>query len=132
MPEPTFPPIGHVALTVSDLERSVAWYRRLLDAEPVLDEDTGPFRHVVWMVGGTLVGLHQFPDPNKDVTFDERRTGLDHLAFGCRDRSELEQWEQRLDELGVKHGGIVDASYGSGLSFRDPDNLPLEFFAPPG
>jgi hypothetical protein len=25
----------------------------------------------------------------------------------------------------------VDAGYGSGLSFRDPDNIALEFFAPP-
>ncbi len=24
-------------------------------------------------------------------------------------------------------GGIVDASYGSGLSFRDPDGIALEF-----
>jgi len=37
----------------------------------------------------------------------------------------------QLEDLGVSHGGIVDAPYGSGLSFRDPDNLPLEFFAPP-
>ena len=37
----------------------------------------------------------------------------------------------RLDELGVTHGGIVDAPYGSGLSFRDPDGIALEFFAPP-
>jgi glyoxylase I family protein len=129
---PDFPAITHVALTVSDLSVSVPWYQQLFGSDPVIDEDTGPFRHVVWMVGGTLVGLHQFPDPNKDVTFDERRPGLDHLAFACRDRSELEQWEQRLNEQGVKHGGIVDAPYGSGLSFRDPDNLPLEFFAPPG
>jgi len=41
-------------------------------------------------------------------------------------------WERRLNEIGVAHGGIVDASYGSGLSFRDPDNVALEFFAPPG
>ncbi len=27
---------------------------------------------------------------------------------------------------------VVDAPYGSGLSFRDPDNIALEFFAPPG
>jgi catechol-2,3-dioxygenase len=46
-------------------------------------------------------------------------------------RSDLESWQQRLEELGIQHGGIVDAPYGSGLSFRDPDNLPLEFFAPP-
>jgi hypothetical protein len=29
------------------------------------------------------------------------------------------------------HGGIKDATYGSGVSFRDPDGIPLEFFAPP-
>jgi hypothetical protein len=36
----------------------------------------------------------------------------------------------RLDELGVAYSDIVDASYGSGLSFRDPDNIALELFAP--
>ena len=126
-----FPPIHHVAVTVSDLERSVAWYQALIGAEPVIDEDTGPFRHVVWLVGGTLLGLHQFPDADTDLAFDERRIGLDHISFACADRSELEAWQAHLEGLGVDHGGIVDASYGSGLSFRDPDNLPLEFFAPP-
>ena len=129
---PDFPTITHVALTVSDLERSVPWYQRLFGSDPVLDEDTGPFRHVVWLLGSTLVGLHQFPDPTSTEPFDERRVGLDHLSFQCNDRAELEAWEQRLNELGLEHGGIVDAPYGSGLSFRDPDNIALEFFAPPG
>jgi hypothetical protein len=31
----------------------------------------------------------------------------------------------------IEHGGIIDAHYGSGLSFRDPDHIALEFFAPP-
>jgi len=26
----------------------------------------------------------------------------------------------------------VDAHYGSGLAFKDPDGIPLELFAPPG
>jgi catechol 2,3-dioxygenase-like lactoylglutathione lyase family enzyme len=47
-------------------------------------------------------------------------------------RAELEYWVTRLGELGIDHGGIVDAPYGSGLSFRDPDGIALEFFAPPG
>jgi catechol-2,3-dioxygenase len=128
---PEFPTITHVALTVTDLARSVPWYERLFGTKPVLDEDTGPFRHVVWAVGSTLVGLHEFPD-GKPGTFDERRVGLDHVAFACASRGELEQWVARLDELGLEHGGIVDAHYGSGLSFRDPDNIALEFFAPPG
>ena len=58
--------------------------------------------------------------------------GLDHVAFGCESRAELEKWAGRLDELGVARGEIKDASYGSGLSFRDPDGIALEFFAPPG
>lgn len=125
-----FPPIAHVALTVSDLEQSVPWYRRLFGAEPVMEEDTGLFRHAVWTLGDTVIGLHEFPDGLVDAGFDERRPGLDHVAFACADRAELAAWAEHLDDLGVEHGGIVDADYGSGLSFRDPDNLALEFFAP--
>jgi catechol-2,3-dioxygenase len=127
-----FPAITHVALTVSSLERSVPWYQALFDSKPVLDEDTGPFHHVVWLMGNTLVGIHQHANTMSRDAFSELRPGLDHLAFGCANRGELEAWEARLNELGVKHGGIVDAPYGSGLSFRDPDNIALEFFAPPG
>lgn len=129
---PEFPTIAHVAVTVRDLDTSVPWYERLFDAKPVLDEDTGPFRHVVWLLGGqTLFGVHQFPDPVAGSSFDERQVGLDHVAFSCANRGELEQWETRLGELGIENGGVVDAGYGSGLSFRDPDNIALEFFAPP-
>ena len=129
---PEFPTIAHVAVTVSDLSTSVPWYERLFDAKPVLDQDTGPFRHVVWLLGGqTLFGLHQFADPVSGADFNARRVGLDHVAFACADRTALEGWQDWLGQLGVEHGGIVDAGYGSGLSFRDPDNIALEFFAPP-
>lgn len=128
---PTMPAITHVAVTVNDLSVSVPWYTELFGVEPVLDEDTGPFHHVVYLLGSTLFGLHTFPQLSSSESFDERRPGLDHVAFGCNDRAELEKWVNRLDELGVEHGGIKDAHYGSGLSFRDPDNIALELFAPP-
>jgi glyoxylase I family protein len=129
---PGSPVIAHVTLTVSDLNRSVLWYGRVFDTKLVVDEEPGPFRRAVWLVGGqTLVGFHQFPDPADTLPFNERRVGLDHLAFACSSRRELEAWEARLDGLGIVNGGVVDAAYGSGLSFRDPDNIALEFFAPP-
>lgn len=127
----TMPAVGHVAVTVTDLEASAAWYTRVFGVEPVLDEDTGPFRHIVYALGNTLFGLHGFPDLASTDAFDERRPGLDHIAFGCANRGELVEWAARLDSLGVAHGDIVDAGYGSGLSFRDPDNIALELFAPP-
>jgi catechol-2,3-dioxygenase len=127
-----FPAITHVAVTVSDLDRSRQWYQRLIGSDPVLDEDTGTFHHVVWLLGGTLLGIHGFTDLASTDAFNERRPGLDHVAFGCANRAELEKWETKLNELGIANGGVVDAPYGSGLSFRDPDNIALEFFAPPG
>ena len=124
--------IAHVTLTVSDLDRSVRWYERLFDTKLVIAEEPGPFRRAVWLVGGqTLVGFHQFPDPADTLPFNERRVGLDHLALACSSRSELDAWQARLDGLGIANGGVVDAAYGSALSFRDPDNIALEFFAPP-
>jgi glyoxylase I family protein len=127
-----FPPLTHVALTVRDLAVSVPWYESVFEAEPVLDEDTDPdFHHTVYLLGGTLLGLHQHGAPAPAEPFSELRVGLDHVAFGCADRGELEKWADRLDELGIEHGAIKDAAYGSGLSFRDPDGIALELFAPP-
>jgi glyoxylase I family protein len=127
-----FPALSHVAVTVTDLDLSERWYTTVLGVKPVLDEDTGPFRHVVYALGGTLLGLHAFPELVSNEPFNERRPGLDHISFGCDSRRQLAVWAARLDILQVPHGGIVDASYGSGLSFRDPDNIALELFAPPG
>ncbi|MGH9275437.1 MAG: VOC family protein [Acidimicrobiales bacterium] len=128
-----FPPLTHVALTVRDLSVSVPWYQALFGSEPVLNEDTEPdFHHTVYLMGGTLIGLHQHKTPAPPEEFSEFRVGLDHVAFGCANRAELEQWAARLDELGVVHGGVVEQHYGAGVSFRDPDGIALEFFAPPG
>ena len=124
--------IAHVSLTVSDLDRSVPWYERVFDVKLVQDDESGPFRRAVLVVAGrALVGLQEFPDPADNLPFNERRVGLDHLAFACSSRREVEAWKARLDELGVVNGGVVDAGYGFVLSFRDPDNVALEFFALP-
>ena len=128
----SFPGLHHVAVTVTDLDRSAAWYRKLFDAEPVLDEDTGAFYHKVWAFdNGSLFGIHGHKATDPKDKFSEFRVGLDHVSFGVGSRAELEEWKKRLDDMGYENGGVVDAHYGSGLSFRDPDNNALEIFAPP-
>ena len=52
------------------------------------------------------------------------------MAFGCADKTEIERWGSRLDELGIEHSGVAEDTIGFGLSFRDPDNTALEFWAP--
>jgi glyoxylase I family protein len=130
--------VHHVALTVSDLEVSRAWYRRLLGAEPVVDEDVAAlpghhkgFHHTIFVLpSGGILALHAHPGTDLDHRFDELRPGLDHIGFACADRDELERLQARLDELGIPNGHIADDELGHGLSFRDLDNIALEFWAP--
>jgi catechol-2,3-dioxygenase len=128
-----FPALNHVALTVRDLGVSGPWYQTLIGADPALDEHTDAgFRHLVWAFdNGTLFGIHQHDRDIEGGQFTEFRAGLDHVGFGCASRAELQEWAEKLTGLGIEHGGIVDAHYGSGVSFRDPDGNALEFFAPP-
>jgi catechol-2,3-dioxygenase len=131
---PDFPAISHVAVTVSDLARSTRWYTALIGSDPVLDEDEskGAYHHTVWALpSGQLFGIHTHQAAS-GAPFDETNVGLDHVSFSCATRAELEEWTGRLEELGIKHSGIDDQHYGSGVSFRDPDGIALEFFAPPG
>jgi glyoxylase I family protein len=130
--------IHHIALTVTDLETSRAWYRQLFNADPVLDEDVPAllghhkgFHHTIFVLSsGVVVALHAHAGTDTSDRFDELRSGMDHIAFSCADRGQLERLRGRLDELGIPHGGIADDALGHGLSFRDPDNIALEFWAP--
>ena len=70
---PTMPAIAHVAVTVNDLAVSVPWYTQLFGSEPVLDENTGPFHHTVYLLGNTLFGVHGFPELQSTEAFEEHR-----------------------------------------------------------
>jgi len=120
----------HVTLTVTDLPRSIDWYERVLGMTKVADRE-GPTwkRALMRSEGGLVIGLTAHEGTGSD-RFDERRVGLDHLSIACEDRDEVEAWERHLIELGVEHGDLVDAGYGRVLTSRDPDGIPVEFFAP--
>lgn len=121
--------IDHVALTVTDLAGSIAFYEAVLGAPVIGTMQDGPFhRAVLDLPGPTHLGLTQH-DVGSGRPFDPTTPGLDHLGFACESREELLAWVEHLDSLQVRHSGVQDAPYGSALSFSDPDGNALEFFA---
>lgn len=138
----TLPRPHHIALTVTDLEASTAWYQRVFGIDPVMEmpHEGGWQRMLADPAMQLVIVLHRH-DVNGGEPFSERRTGLDHVGMGVPTRAELEIWQTHLEEMGVVRADaadrpctqspIADTPYGSILVFRDPDNIQLEIFSPP-
>jgi glyoxylase I family protein len=98
---------------------------------PVLPGHHEGYHHTLFaLAGGFVLSLHGHAATDAGQRFDEFRPGLDHVGFGCADRGELERLQGRLEEPGIDHGGIAEDAVGYALSFRDPDGVALEFWAP--
>ena len=124
--------VSHVALTVTDLDRSKEWYTRVLGWQTMYDGEESGTTFSLGMLPnvGIFLGLRQHSGGSGD-TFDPGRTGLDHIAFGVNSRDDLETWQKRFDEMGITYTPIVDVPYGHVLNFKDPDNIALELFTMP-
>jgi glyoxylase I family protein len=129
---------NHVNLTVTDLDRSVEWYAKVFGVVAIGNEELCPpatetalrYRSMFDLDSMTyVVGLIEHPDGER-ASFDERRVGLDHFAVHVQDRSELQDWIDRLDELGIEHSGVKSYPYEDAVTFRDPDNIQLEICWP--
>jgi catechol-2,3-dioxygenase len=128
---PQFDAVAHLDLSVSDVESSARWYCDVLGLRRLRRADLENRIMIVLRHddSGLIIGLNQHHEPAAD-RFDERRPGLDHVGFAVTERSELDDWQARLAELGVAHSPVQDAPSGTGaaLVFRDPDNIQLEFW----
>ena len=122
-----------VNLTVPDPASSATWYSELLGLEVLYDfaGEDGRLHYIALVEPMSqlvlcLVGHRE----HSGQPFSELQTGLDHLEFLVDRREDLDQWAERLDRLGIPHSGIKTPEYtrNAMLTFRDPDNIQLEFF----
>jgi len=122
--------ISHIDLTVLDCERAADWWQDVIGFTLVhrTSGETFETRSLVHPSGVAVTVMTHDGTPELGA-FDERRVGLDHLAFRVADRDELQRWVSHLDAKGVTHSGIIDIGYGPTLVFRDPDNVQLEFYS---
>lgn len=125
----TAPFVHHVALSVRDIDRSADWYAGLLDLTLVAETDDGAPMKIFVNGCGQAIDLRQDRDVHP-APFTQTHVGLDHLAFSCTDQGELEAWLQRIRGRGIPHSPIASSIFGTHLTFRDPDGIPLEFFVP--
>jgi glyoxylase I family protein len=126
---PEFTGFSHIGLTISDVERSKAWYSDVLGWQMLMEgtDEHGIHFAFGFLPGSVGLGLRQHPGGSGDA-FSPERTGLDHASFAVASREELDEWASHLSEKGAAYSEIVEAPYGHVLSFKDPDGIALEAF----
>ncbi|CDO05462.1 VOC family protein [Mycolicibacterium cosmeticum] len=121
---------GHVGLNVTDLERSVEFYRRALGFEQLGISTDGEHRYAFLGYDGTLrLTLWQ----QSDGAFSTKTPGLHHLSFQVDNIDEVRTVEAALKELGAAfaHDGVVahrEGAASGGIFFTDPDGIRLEVY----
>ena len=134
--------VDHLDLVVSDLERSLDFYRELL--EPLgysrLSEIEGERSEQVFYVGreGGMgsVSLRERQSSLREVPYDRYDIGIHHLAFSAPSREVVDERAEWLRAKGAEiESGPEEYEYTEGyyaVFFYDPDGLKLEIVHRPG
>ena len=118
--------IGHVHLRVSDLDRSIAFYRDVLGFE--VTQRYGPgaaflsaggYHHHIGL--NTWDSLGATPPP-------PGHTGLYHTAFLYPDRASLGAALKRVMAAGIPLDGAADHGVSEAIYLRDPDQNGVELY----
>jgi len=120
---------AHIGVTVSDIEKSIAFYKDVLFMELVhqntLDDDAGVIKLAFLQKGDLVIELYQMP-----VWDSTRGDGvIDHIAFKVDD---IEKVSEALKANGIEFeqkeivfGDIMDNG-ARWILFRGPDGEHLE------
>ncbi len=119
-----------VALSVPRLEPFEPIFAQLMNFEkvttlPSLDDPEDQVSIYAMDGGG----------PGKEVHVTEQRNapraapgygGVHHVAFRMRDEAERDAWINKLNELGVRHSGVVERYYFQSVYFRISNGILFE------
>jgi lactoylglutathione lyase len=125
---------GHVGLNVSDLDRSLRFYRDVFGFDTLLVSSDEDRRFAFLGADGEIIlTLWQ----QSTGRFETARPGLHHLSFRLGDVDQVRAAERRLRALDVQfhYEGIVpheDGADSGGVFFEDPDGIRLEIYTAAG
>ncbi|MFF9620241.1 VOC family protein [Streptomyces griseosporeus] len=125
---------GHIGLNVTDLDRSLAFYRDVLGFA-VLGEGKEEGRRFAFLGEGPAPVLTLWQQA--EGAYDSGRAGLHHLALEAESIERVRAYEEALRAYGAafQYDGVVahrEGAASGGIFFHDPDGTRLEIYAPSG
>lgn len=121
--------IHHIAIICSDINRSKAFYTKILGLEIVHEiyrAERSSWKIDLSLNGNYMIELFSFLNAPKRLSFPEAQ-GLRHLAFKTDD---IEAERERIISLGIDVEEIREDEFTGKhfCFFLDPDSLPIELY----
>ena len=128
--------VNHLALVTNDMEKTVRFYRDILEMPLVAAIGNAPgsypYRHYFFEVG-----------PNNTIAFLEwpglveafykpagqpvaGRIQFDHVSFDVESEEALLELQDRLEQAGVEVTPVIDHRFIHSIYFTDPNGIALE------
>ena len=119
--------LNHVAIVVSDMDRSIRFYTEVLGLILILDgrAQGGEKKSFLGTKSKAIVALSE--DKNRSIYKGDYAEGVNHVAFGVTD---AEKSSHILKDKGVEFIEIKmgDDGKSKAYHFLDPDGLELEIY----
>jgi catechol 2,3-dioxygenase-like lactoylglutathione lyase family enzyme len=126
--------IDHLAITVDDVDRTLAFYRRVLDAQPLFEElwRAGKIPVVLLQVGASRLSIHSAKAPASPHARIPQPGSAD-LCFRWDGAIEGAVAHLRGRDVEIVLGPVprpaADGAVGQSVYFRDPDGNLLELLS---
>jgi glyoxylase I family protein len=122
--------IHHITLLVSDLDRSLAFYRNVLGmglVKQTVNDDDSSARHFIFGDDdGLLVTCLEYPDLEEGKV---GRGSTHHFALAVDSVDELTAWKDYLGSKGIPTTDVMDRGDFKSIYLRDPDGHIVEIAA---
>ena len=124
----TIKQLDHLNLTVSDLDRTLAWYSAVFGMEVVEHGVRQGTRWAIIKGGEAMLCAYETPERTTPAQFrvnDVPRHSIYHWGFRITDR---DAWERTIAEhkLEVEYGGAVDYPHSLSWYVTDPTGYGIE------
>lgn len=122
--------LDHVELNVSDISRTRDFWSRflsMLEYFPYQEWDSG----FSYIRDGTYIVFSQTGEKYRDIEYNRKRTGLNHLAFSMASADDVDMLREFITEYGLNelYSDRYPKAAGEefyALFFEDPDRIKVE------
>lgn len=110
---------GHIGIKVLDMDKSLNFYKNILEAKVLKDYSYPESRIVFLEVGGTIIELI-----GKDKNTERAMGPIEHIAFKV---DSLEDKMELLKKNGIEFSDVKIVGSAKLIFFLGPDNERFEF-----